>query len=102
VETAKHRFFTFLDAAVAPDNKLICIAIHSAYDLGVPSSTVHVTWALAAGGRLGGGNDPVYLKTTCFDAFPFPDTPAALRARIAELAERLIGTGRTPLRGTGA
>ncbi len=26
VETAKHRFFTFLDAEVAPDKKMICIA----------------------------------------------------------------------------
>jgi hypothetical protein len=30
VETAKHRAFQFLDAAIAPDNKLICIALDDA------------------------------------------------------------------------
>src|SRR3546814_9573155 len=48
-----------------------------------------VASALAAGGRLGVGNDPVYVKTTCFDPFPFPDPPEALKARIRDLGERL-------------
>ncbi len=89
VETSKHRFFTFLDASVAPDNMLICIATSAAWHLGVLSSKVHVAWAVAAGGRLGVGNDPRYNKTLCFDPFPFPDPPTALRARISALAERL-------------
>jgi hypothetical protein len=29
------------------------------------------------------------VKTSCFDPFPFPDPPPELRARIADLAERL-------------
>jgi hypothetical protein len=90
-ETAKHRFFTFLDAAVAPDNMLICIASDDAFVLGVLSSSIHVAWSLAAGGRLGVGNDPRYNKTRCFDPFPFPDPPQALRAKIADVAERLDG-----------
>ena len=45
--------------------------------LGVLSSRVHVAWALAAGGRLGVGNDPRYNKTRCFETFPFPDPPRA-------------------------
>src|SRR3546814_11639905 len=57
--------------------------------LGILSSQIHVAWALAAGGRLGVGNDPVYVKTTCFDPFPFPDPPEALKARIRDLGERL-------------
>src|SRR3546814_2580310 len=59
------------------------------YVLGILSSQIHVAWALAAGGRLGVGNDPVYVKTTCFDPFPFPDPPEALKARIRDLGERL-------------
>ncbi|WP_368660843.1 type IIL restriction-modification enzyme MmeI [Ectopseudomonas oleovorans] len=39
------------------------------------SSRLHVVWALAAGGRLGVGNDPRYNKTRCFETFPFPDAP---------------------------
>lgn len=87
VETSKHRFFVFLDRVIAPDNKLIVVALDDAYCLGVLSSRLHVTWALAAGGRL--EDRPVYVKGHCFDPFPFPDTPVALRRQIAQVAERL-------------
>ena len=50
VETSKHRFFVFLDGSILPDNMLINIALDDAFYLGVLSSRVHVTWALAAGG----------------------------------------------------
>ena len=53
VETAKHRFFVFLDASILPDNMLVNIASSDAFVLGVLSSRIHVTWALAAGGTLG-------------------------------------------------
>lgn len=49
-ETSKHRFFVFLDSAVAPDNSVIAIACEDAYILGVLSSRIHQEWALAAGG----------------------------------------------------
>ena len=89
VETAKHRSFQFLDAQIAPDNKLICIALDDAFSLGVLSSTVHMRWALASGGWLGVGNDPVYVKTRCFDPFPFPAASEPQQARIRDLAEQL-------------
>ncbi len=73
VETSKHRFFVFLDASILPDNMLVNIASSDAFVLGILSSRIHVTWALAAGGRLGYGNDPRYNKTRCFEPFPFPD-----------------------------
>ena len=91
VETAKHRTFQFLDASIAPDNKLIAIAMRDAAVLGVLSSRVHVQWALASGSKLGVGNDPVYVKTKCFEAFPFPnlaDQPD-LAAQITATAEEL-------------
>jgi len=66
---------------------LVNIATSDAYILGVLSSRIHVTWALAAGGRLGMGNDPRYNKTRCFEPFPFPDPPEFSRARIRSLAE---------------
>ena len=89
VETSKHRFFVFLDHSVLPDNMLIAVALEDAYHLGVLSSRIHVTWALAAGGRLGVGNDPRYNKSRCFEPYPFPDASEAQRARIRELGERL-------------
>jgi hypothetical protein len=105
VETAKHRVFQFLDAEIAPDNKLIAIALDDAYWLGVLSSQAHVVWAQALGSNLGVGNDPVYVKSRCFETFPFPDlsppqpSPGGrggngqerfvLSARIRSLAEQL-------------
>lgn len=89
VETSKHRFFQFLDAEVLPDNKLLAIAHDDAYVLGVLSSRMHVSWALAQGSRLGVGNDPVYVKTRCFETFPFPAATPEQQAAIRAKAEQL-------------
>ncbi len=93
VETAKHRTFQFLDASVLPDNKLIAIALDDATQLGVLSSHIHGTWALAAGSWLGVGNDPVYVKTRCFETFPFPSDDTGLTPELAQkigqLAEQI-------------
>jgi hypothetical protein len=85
VETAKHRVFQFLQADVLPDNKLIVIALSDAFHLGVLSSRVHACWALAAGGWLGVGNDPVYVKTRCFETFPFPSGDQGRAGSVAEI-----------------
>jgi hypothetical protein len=87
VETAKHRLFQFLDASIAPDNKLICLALDDAYTLGVLSSQVHVAWVLAAGSTL--EDRPVYVKTTCFETFPFPSASPEQQTRIGDLAEQI-------------
>jgi len=89
VETAKHRVFVFLDKEILPDNKLVNIASADAFHLGVLSSRMHGVWALATGGRLGVGNDPVYNKTRCFEPFPFPFCDDAQTALIRERAELL-------------
>ena len=89
VETAKYRVFQFLDISILPDNMIVCIAIEDAYHLGVLSSRFHVAYSLAAGGRLGFGNDPRYNKTKCFETFPFPDATEAQKAKIREIGERL-------------
>jgi hypothetical protein len=87
VETAKHRIFVFLDASTLPDNKLINFAFSDAFVLGVLSSRVHVEWAIASGGLL--EDRPVYVKTRCFDTFPFPNCTEAQKEAIRGVAERL-------------
>lgn len=88
VETCKHRFFTFLDQSIRPDNKLIAIATDDSLVLGMLSSTIHVLWTLAVGSQL--GPTPVYVKTTCFEQFPFPaQEESPLKQRIRDLGERL-------------
>ncbi len=93
VETAKHRVFSFIDGKSRPEHKLVVVASTDALHLGILSSTLHVTWALATGGYLGVGNDPVYSKSRCFETFPFPDEDTGLtpplRERIAQLAEQI-------------
>jgi hypothetical protein len=93
VETSKHRTFQFLDASVLPDNKLIAIALGDAMQLGILSSQVHVDWSLALGSWLGVGNDPVYVKSRCFETFPFPQEDIGLTPeltdRIRSLAEQI-------------
>ena len=50
-----------------------------------------MTWALRAGGWLGVGNDSVYVKSRCFDPFPFPDLLDDLKTKIRAVAEELDG-----------
>lgn len=91
VMTAKHRVFQFLDGAILPDQMLVVFGLDDAYSLGILSSQLHIEWALATGSTL--EDRPRYIKTACFETFPFPDedtglTPA-LRERIATLAEHI-------------
>ena len=89
IETSKHRFLQFLPADVLPDSTIVTFGLDDAFHLGVMSSRIHVAWALAAGGRLGVGNDPRYNKTACFDPFPFPAATEPQQHRIRELGEAL-------------
>lgn len=93
VETAKHRVFAFIKSRVVPDSTIVTFALDDAYNLGVLSSDAHVAWSLAAGGRLGVGNDPRYNKTRCFETFPFPSDDTGLTPtladRIRNLAEQI-------------
>ncbi len=91
--TAKHRLFTFLGEDVLPDQGVVAITIADAQVLGIVSSSPHIVWAFATGGRMGVGNDSRYNQSRCFETFPFPSedtglTPA-LRERIASLAEHI-------------
>ena len=88
-ETAKHRLFQFLDAEVLPEHGIIAIALDDAFHLGVLSSAVHGEWALAAGGRLGLGNDPRYNSSKTFQPFPFPDASPEQTEEIRALGEAI-------------
>lgn len=90
VETAKHRWFRFMEASTLPDNKLVVIASEDPFVLGVLSSRQHRAWFAANAGRIGEyEREAVYVKGVCFDAFPFPDPNGALAAEIGMLAEEL-------------
>jgi hypothetical protein len=86
---SRHRLFVPLSTDNVPDQRLMTVALQDWWLFGVLSSLAHVVWASEAGGRHGVGNDIVYNNGVCFDPFPFPDPTPALRASIADLAERL-------------
>ena len=90
VETAKHRIFQFLDAAILPDNMLVCVASDDAFHIGVLSARVALAWTSAQGGTL--EDRPRFTKSLCFDPFPFPSATPAQRAAVGALAEELDAT----------
>ena len=69
IETAKHRFFQFLNADIRPDNRLICIGTSKSWYLATLSSRIHIIWTLAVGGVL--EDRPIYTKSSTFSPFPF-------------------------------
>jgi len=85
--TAKHRLFMFLPDRTLPDQGLVPVAVDDGMTLGVLSSSVHVLWALAAGGTL--EDRPRYNQVNCFDKFPFPITMQEQSDRIRSLGEQL-------------
>jgi len=66
---------------------LVNVAASDAFVIGVLSSRIHVTWALASGGTP--EDRPRYNKTRCFEPFPFPDASEQQRERIRFLGEQL-------------
>ncbi|MCA3280569.1 MAG: class I SAM-dependent DNA methyltransferase [Roseomonas sp.] len=88
--TPKHRFFVFVSGDILPDDALMIIAASDAFALGVLSSAIHMIWTTANAGSLGSYKGSIrYLKSVCFDPFPFPDATPAHRVTIAEIAEAL-------------
>jgi hypothetical protein len=87
VETAKHRIFQFLEAAILPDNRLVTIGSDDGFTLGILSRRPHLVWTLAQGGML--EDRPIYTKSRCFDPFPFPAADDLQKHRIRQIAEHL-------------
>jgi len=75
IETTKHRIFFPLKSNVRPDNKLVTIGLNSGAYFACLSSRTHYCWYEFNAGKIGVYKLPsVYVKTSCFDKFPFPTT----------------------------
>jgi hypothetical protein len=85
--TAKHRFFVFAESAILADDALICIASSDPALISILSSKIHFAWGVHAGSTL--EDRPRYLKTSCFDPFPFPDATEEQKSRMRLLGEEL-------------
>lgn len=89
VYTGKHCIFSFINCHTLVDATINVMASDQAHFLSILSGRHHVCWALAAGARLGYGNDPRYSKSKCFDRFPFPIPTEAQTTRLRALGEEL-------------
>jgi hypothetical protein len=91
VRTGRHKHFQFLSSSIAPESEVVSITLSDGSSLGILSSRVHISFALASGGWMGVGNDARYTNSRTFDPFPFPDLSEnlSLKSRLAELGERL-------------
>jgi hypothetical protein len=88
--TPKHRIFSFLDISILPDDALMCFATDDAYVLGTLQSAIHMQWVHANASSLGGYKGDVrYIKSRCFDPFPFPYPSESLKIQIRSIAEEL-------------
>lgn len=79
--------FQFLNKEIVCDDKIVVIALDDAWFMGVLQSTIHRSWALRVGGFL--EDRPVYVKSRCFDPFPFPDANNIQKQTIRVIAEDL-------------
>jgi type II restriction/modification system DNA methylase subunit YeeA len=84
-EVAKHRIFSWLNAAILPDKRLIIIARADDVIFGILNSHFHEIWALRTGASL--GLTPCYRPSITFETFPFPMglTPADTNGAIETL-----------------
>ncbi len=85
--TQKHRFFCFLDAEIIPDDALMCFACADAYLLAVLSSRVFLSWFRATASSL--EDRPRFIKSACFDPFPFPGLSQLHRESVRVAGEEL-------------
>jgi hypothetical protein len=100
VVTAKHRVFQLMDATILADDALIVIASGDAWHLGVLSSELHAQWAFATGSTL--EDRPRYIKSTCFETFPFPDESTGLTPELRQRIAPGPADRRPPQAGIGA
>ncbi|MDI9848974.1 class I SAM-dependent DNA methyltransferase [Rhodoblastus sp. 17X3] len=85
--TAKHRIFQFMPTAVLSDDALMCFGLHDGVQLGILSSYVFLIWFKANNSTL--ENRPRFIKSSCFDPFPFPWPSEDLKSAIRATAEEL-------------
>jgi len=85
--TEKHRNFTFMDGDVLPDDALMVIAIDDPFHLGVFQARTYLVWFDANSSTL--ENRPRFIKSRCFDPFPFPPADDLQKQRIRAVAEDL-------------
>ncbi len=84
----KRFFFVWCDRTICPSNLVNVFAFDDDYALGVLTSSAHQSWADLEMSTL--RVDRRYTPTSCFDTFPWPQPGERERAKIGEIARRLV------------
>lgn len=85
--TQKHRVFQFLDSSVIADDALMVFALPDAWLFGVMHSSIFAVWFAETASSL--EDRPRFIKSDCFDPFPFPAASDTQKAAIRAIAEKL-------------
>ncbi|MCC0004175.1 MAG: class I SAM-dependent DNA methyltransferase [Methylobacteriaceae bacterium] len=85
--TQKHRTFEFLPADILPDDALMVAAVDDAFVLGVMQSRSFSAWFNGTASTL--EDRPRFIKSRCFDPFPFPVADDLQKQRIRVVAEAI-------------
>jgi len=90
VSSESRRFIPigFLEEAIVATNKLYTIDGGSMYHFGVITSTMHMAWNRAVGGRL--KSDYQYSAGLVYNNFPWPEATDKQRETIASAAQRVL------------
>lgn len=86
--TGKRILFVWCERDWRPSNSTNIFALDSDYAMGVLTSRVHTGWAAKKSSTL--RVDIRYTPTSAFDTFPWPDSSAEQRERIAGLVIGLL------------
>ncbi|MBK8695201.1 MAG: hypothetical protein IPN17_23730 [Deltaproteobacteria bacterium] len=86
-ETARRRYFVFLDIEILPDNAIVAIALDDSFHLGILSSRIHSGHWRRVGARVS-SRAPIQ-QDRCFDPSPSPTLRRSSAERIRTLAETL-------------
>lgn len=76
------------DAEVCPSNLTNVFAFDDDYSMGVLTSSIHGAWAHSESSTL--EDRPRYTPTSCFEAFPWPQSEEVVRTEVSEIAKSLI------------
>ena len=91
--TQKHRFFVMIEGTVLPDDALMNFFFNDPALLAVFSSSIYSAWFDANCSTL--EDRRRFIKSSCFDPFPFPDPSNAIRSTLRDLGEELDATRKT-------
>lgn len=78
----------FMDAETVPSNLATIIPGASLYELGVLSSTMHMSWVRLVAGRL--ESRYRYSKDIVYNNFPWPSATIAQKQRVEECAQAVL------------